>query len=168
MKRDSSSTSVCIVCGKYAGKHRKDRQPSIVSAEYHSALLDFLQLPADYLQNQGVKCHIQYCQHESVLHSKLTRNGAPRSDIADLHTAYQKSLIPQENETAEECQMGKKNILAPNLESLFEIGVTSEEGLKKLWCYKQSSYSLTFLPPDILLQQPEEKQQEYLEICDKK
>jgi hypothetical protein len=43
-----------IVCGKYAGENQRDRQPSLISVELHAPLIEFLQMPVDFLHILGI------------------------------------------------------------------------------------------------------------------
>ena len=152
-KRTHENADLCIVCRKYTGKNRNDRQPTPISSDLHQSLINFLQLPASFLEEKSVKCHVHDCQFASILKTKLTRpEGGFREDVEKLVDEFRGS---------QHCTCTCVTC-STNLQNVFLEGISHSEAVSRLSQLK-GTCTFTFLPLHVVMAMNSEKQKQYLE-----
>ena len=154
-KRNNSCTDICVVCSQHRGKDRQDRQPTKICFEDHAPLLQFLQLPLEYLNAKEIKCHRGYCLYKSVLQKNLMRGDCWREDIQSLVRDFEAT---------------KKGPSAPilPLEEILSSAASFKEGLLKLKSLDFSSpVQFTLFPSQTVSGFEPSKKDEYMELCRK-
>ena len=141
-KRRSTGKDLCIVCRTRTGKS-PDRAPLSIDAKVYQPLIDFLQLPPEFLIEEDVKCHIKRCQYPSFLKKSLMKGAEMREDILVLQKKFHD-------------MHSKKNALPAaisepiNLNLVCATAACLDKAKMKLSELSNTSYTFTFLPFEAL------------------
>ena len=185
-KRNITPESKCIVCGKLAGS-KNERSPLNIDPTVHQSLVEFLDLPALFLQEKGIKAH-KFCSYLSCLKMFLTNDDQLRLDIVQLKEEYENLSMSGlgKNETEQQQNVEQldsssgltsetSEILRFNLRSIFhtlevEPPSSDESSFSKQVLELKNhdkTYDFTFLPNEIVDNILEKEKKTYLEQVSK-